>query len=220
MIWQPRSAEDFTHAFLAKLPLGWVWPRHPSSTPARTARGLMGIVGRWADRVGQFLIYEAFPPTSELLLTDWERVLGLPEPCLPDTAETLPERRAKVIEKLQRRPGAQDRAYFHNLAERLGYAITITEYIPAECALTQCGATLIDDGTSFVSGAGVGTPAIRFVWSVTVSGPRLTWFAVGAYGGQAALDPHLRIARAADLECILNLFKPAHTLLVFNYTGI
>jgi len=220
MTWAPRSAEDFTHAFMAKLPLGWVWPRQTGTVQYRIVRGLMGVVGRWAEKVARFLIIEAFPPTADLMLPDWERVLGLPEPCLPVTGDTLAERQTKVREKLQRRPGAQDRDTFVALAAKLGYAITITEYIPAECALTQCGATWIDADPYFISGAGVGTPAIRFLWSVTVSGPRLTWFSVGAFGGQAALDPHLRIARAEDLECILNRFKPGHTHLIFNYTGV
>lgn len=221
MSWMPRTAEDFTHALLANLPLGWVWPRHASGTLYKTARGLMGIVGRWASRAGLFLRIEAFPPTAELLLPDWERVLGLPEPCLPVTGDTLAERQRKVTEKLQRRPGQQDRAYFHLLAGRLGYAITITEYIPAQCAMTQCGATRITSGEDFIYGAGCGTPGIRFVWSVTVTGPRLTWFAFGFGGGQVGQgNPHLRIARAEDLECILNRFKPAHTLLVFNYSGV
>lgn len=218
--WQPRTADDFAHAMMAKLPLGWVWPRAVTGTLYKTVRGLAGVIGRWAERVGQFLLFEAFPPSADALLPDWERVLGLPEPCLPVTGDTIAERRLKVREKLQRRPGRQDRAYFHELASRLGYVITITEYIPAQCAITQCGMTVTDAGLSTIEGAGVGTPAIRFVWSVTVTGPRLTWFAVGAFGGQTALDPHLRIARADDLECILNRFKPAHTVLIFNYTGV
>lgn len=218
--WQPRAADDYAHALMAKLPLGWVWPRHASGTLYKTVRGLCGAIGRWAARVGQFLRYEAFPPAADALLPDWERVLGLPEPCLPVTGDTITDRRIKVLEKLQRRPGRQDRGYFHELAGRLGYTITITEYIPAQCSMTQCGATVIPGTLSTVVGAGCGTPAIRFVWSIIVTGPRLTWFAFGEGGGRTGQDPHLRIARADDLECILNRFKPAHTRLIFNYTGV
>lgn len=218
MAWQPRDRDAFVHTFLARLPLGEIWPRDPDAWLVKFATGLMGIVARWAARVGVFLRVESFPPTSLELLPDWERVLGLPEPCLP-APESIPERQAKVAEKLARRPGRQDRGYFYELARSLGYDITITEYVPAQCGLTQCGATLVTDGPYRIQGAGCGSPAIRFVWSITVTGPRLTWFSVGGGGGRAGQDPHLRIARADDLECILRKLKPAHTNLVFNYTG-
>ena len=106
-------------------------------------------------------------------------------------------------------------------AAALGYDITITEYRPAQCALTQCGFhhTSEADGALLVNGAGCGTPTIRFVWRVTINEPRLTWFAVGAGGGRCALDPLLRIRRAEDLECALEKIKPAHTKLIFAYTG-
>jgi len=214
-----RSRATFAHAFLALLPQGPVWPRAIGSTLHNTVLGLMGVVARWAGEAWRFLHVEAFPPTSLDLLPDWERVLGLPEPCLPVTDLTIAERQQQVAEKLARRPGAQSRQYFFEIAARLGYAITITEHVPAQCGVTQCGAQRVVDGPYIIQGAGCGTPYIRYVWRVSVTGARLTWFAVGA-GGRAGQDPHLRIRRAEDLECILRALKPAHTRLVFDYSGI
>lgn len=215
----PRSRASFAHAMLALLPSGEIWPRDPKSTLARTIHALAGLPARWASRVATFLNVEAFPPTALLLLADWERVIGLPEPCLP-AAETIAERQAAVIEKLRRRPGRQDPPYFVEIAARLGYAITITEYVPAQCGMTPCGAWVRSDGPYTIRGAGCGTPLIRFVWTVTVTGPRLTRFAVGAGGGRCGQDPLLRIRRADDLECVFKKLKPAHTRLVFHYTGV
>lgn len=219
--WAPRSAADYAHALLAKLPLGEVWPRAVGAILHATIMGLGTVVGRWAQRCGRFALSESFPPWSIDMLSDWERVLGLPEPCLPVGTPTIAERQAAVAEKLARRPGRQDPAYFIWLARRLGYTITITEHIPAQCAMTPCGAyrTISPDGTLIVRGAGCGTPYIRFVWRVTVTGPRLTWFALGL-GGRAGQDPHLRIRRAEDLECLLDKLKPAHTKLIFAYSGV
>jgi len=214
-----RDARTFAHAFLALLPQGPIWPRGIGSTLYGTALGMMGVVERWAAEAWRFLHIEAFAPSSLDLLTDWERVLGLPEPCLPVSDLTIAERQAQVREKLARRPGAQSRQYFFEIAQRLGYQVTITEYIPAQCGISRCGATRIVDGPYVIQGAGVGTPYIRYVWTVRVSGPRLTWFAVGA-GGRAGQDPHLRIRRAEDLECVLRMLKPAHTRLVFDYSGV
>jgi len=226
MTWQPRDAEAFTHALLAKLPLGEIWTRALGSKPYQTMRALAGVVARWADRTGRFLITEAFPPRSFDLLPDWERVLGLPEPCLP-AAQTLDERRQAVLEKLQRRPGGQSREYFTELARRLGYhvdepsehalpnelefqvgridQITIREFRPFMFGVSRLG----NSRWRFAP------PEMRFVWIVTVPGVRLTWFRFGQ--SQFGQDTHLTIRRADDLECLLHRLKPAHTNLFFNY---
>lgn len=230
MAWRPRDATAFAHALMALLPTGEIWPRASDSTLVRVVTGLTRVVGRWANRCGTFLLVEAFPPTSLNLLPDWERVLGLPEPCLvPPT--TIRERQLQVREKLARRPGGQSRRYFLGLAARLGYhetdspsqaparlpiplgrrhVVTITEYRPFMAGVSRSG-----DATWTIA-----PPDMRWVWTVSVPGNRLTWFRCGGGGGRAGQDPHLRIARAEDLECLLQKLKPAHTRLFFSYTGI
>jgi uncharacterized protein YmfQ (DUF2313 family) len=47
---------------------------------------------------------------------------------------------------------------------------------------------------------------------------RLTWFR--ASKGQAGTDPHLRIALALDLECVIRRWRPAHTVVLFDYSGV
>ena len=221
MTWRPRDATTFAHALMSLLPSGEIWPRTPNSVLVRAVSALAQVTGRWASRCGNLLIIEAYPPSSLEMLPDWERVLGLPEPCLPMADPTISERQQQVAEKLARRPGRQDGDYFVGLAAALGYAITITEYIPAQCGITQCGVSSASAKAPYsISGAGCGTPAIRYVWSITVTGPRLTWFAAGGGGGRAGLDPHVRIRSAEDLACLLGKIRPAHTRLVFNYTGI
>lgn len=224
-----RTAEDFAHAFMAALPVGEIWPRDRASVLYRRVRGLVGIVARWAERTAVFLLLEAFPPTSFDLLPDWERVCGLPDPCLPGVTLTLEERRAAVREKLAQRPGAQSRAYFIEIARRLGYIepepsptalavelsaevgrrheVTITEYRPFMAGVSRCGDPRWQ----------IAPHQMRYVWSVRVPGQRLTWFRAGS--GQAGVDPHLAIRRAEDLECMLDRLKPAHTRLSFDYTG-
>jgi uncharacterized protein YmfQ (DUF2313 family) len=67
----------------------------------------------------------------------------------------------------------------------------------------------------------IGPPEMRFTWTIHVKNARLVWFRCSA--GQAGVDPHLLIGRATDLECRLNGphgWKPAHTLIVFDYSGM
>lgn len=228
MAWRPRDRAAFAHTLLALLPLGEVWSRSIGSALYSVMQALAAVVERWAERVAMFLLSEAFPPTSYQLLPDWERVLGLPEPCLP-AAETLIERRAAVFEKLRRRPGAQNRDYYIDLAWRLGYherepspfdvpnelffetgrlnQTTIREFRPFMFGVSRFG----DSRWRFAP------HQMRFTWVVSVPGERLTWFRFGA--SRFGMDPHMRVRRADDLECILKRLKPAHSNLIFSYTG-
>jgi uncharacterized protein YmfQ (DUF2313 family) len=229
MAWRPRDATAFAHALMAKLPLGEIWSRAVGTLLVRTMRALAGVVARWAERVGRFLIYEAFPPSSYDLLPDWERVLGLPEPCVT-APQTLDERRQAVLEKLQRRPGAQSRAYYTNIARRLGYHVdepsahALPLELPAEVG--RIDQITIREFRPFMFGVSrfgnptwrFAPPRMRFVWIVTVPGVRLSWFRFGR--SRLGQDPHLKINRAEDLECILHKLKPAHTNLFFNYENI
>jgi uncharacterized protein YmfQ (DUF2313 family) len=65
--------------------------------------------------------------------------------------------------------------------------------------------------------AQIGHPAMRFAWTVHVYRARLTWFR--ASKGQAGVDPHLRIGKAEDLECIIRRWRPGHTEVLFDYSG-
>lgn len=228
MTWRPRDHASAIHALLALLPLGEVWPREVGSTLYKAVAGLTGVVAAFWRRTGGFLLYEAFPPYSFYLLPDWERVLGLPEPCFPQ-ALTIEERRAAVAEKIRRRPGGQSRAYFLTIARRLGYdepppsqfqlplelpaqigrqhSVTIREFRPFMAGVSRAG-----DPTWRIA-----PPKMRFCWVVTVPGERLTWFRAGI--SRAGVDTHLAIRRADDLECVLGKYKPAHTILFFDYQG-
>ena len=159
MTYIARTRATFAHALSAMLPEGPVWPRDLASTLQRFLAALAEPVARWAIDCGVFLMREAFPPRADLMLRDWERVLGLPEECIPYPT-TFAGRQAAVAEKLARRPGAQSRAYFVGIASRLGYhepdapyqmpvplplpaggqlRTTIKEFRPFMAGVSRCG---------------------------------------------------------------------------------
>lgn len=229
MSYVARTAATFAHALSAMLPEGPVWPRDVGSTLQRSLLSLAEPVARWAQDCGLYLMREAFPPSANLMLADWERVLGLPEECVP-VPTTFAERQAAVRDKLARRPGAQSRAYFVGIATRLGYHETSAPYqLPTELPVPagEQLQTTITEFRPFMAGVSrcgdarwtIAPPAMRFTWLVNVPGRRLKWFRCGFGGGQAGRDSHLRIRRAEDLECLLRQLKPAHTQLIFSYTG-
>lgn len=150
------------------------------------------------------LIEESDPSTAYETLADWEENLGLPDDCTRNTATTLQERRAAVVEKYTSK-GNQSVARFYRLAETLGYSVGIQEHRPFVCGISRCGAS----GDRLNGGHDV-----RFVWTVTPAGPRLTRFRCGQ---SAPPEKLLKITKAADLECKLRKSSYAHTLPVMNY---
>jgi uncharacterized protein YmfQ (DUF2313 family) len=97
----------------------------------------------------------------------------------------------------------------------LGYNITIREYAPFMVGISQVGGVLDDAGNPRWQ---IGPPEMRYCWSVSVGDIQLVWFRVDA--GQCGVDPHLRIGIPEDLICLLNKWKPAHTEIVLDYSGI
>jgi uncharacterized protein YmfQ (DUF2313 family) len=175
------------------------------------------------------------------MLPDWERNWGLPDPCFPPQL-TIGQRQAFLVQRMTIQ-GAASRAFFIDVASQLGYDITITEYRPFMCGIDRCGDNRVyGDGTRMLNAFGQpilnpnGTPVqngelseypnyglspdtTRYYWTIHVHKASLTWFRLGNGGGQTGIDPHLRIGIADDLECVLRRWAPAHTYLIFDYSG-
>ena len=187
---------------IALLPPGAAWPRAPDST-------LGGLLHAFADELARVdiraaaLLREADPMTALQLLPDWERVAGLPDPCVRRPV-SLTERRLAVIGRIADR-GGQSRKYFTEFAARYGYVVTIEECSSSDCAF-ECGTPLAGDGW-------------RFVWIVHAElsaedfAAGLTFFSAGT---SVAGDP-LSSFGAFDLECLFARAKSAHTIVHFVY---
>lgn len=186
----------------ALLPPGLAWPRAPGTALSALLEALASEFAR-TDARARRLIDEADPRGALELLTEWERVCGLPDSCSGELATTLQERRAAVVARLTALGGSSP-AYFLALAAAMGYVIEIDEFRPFVTGLNRCGDRL------------GGGHAVRHQWRVRVSGPRYTPFRAGA---SQCGDRLGKIVRAEDLECKLKRLKPAHTTLIFSYEG-
>jgi len=166
------------------------------------------------------LTQESDPRTTVLLLSDWERAWGLPDPCVAEPL-TVADRQIALVTKMTML-GGQSRSFFVNLAATLGYTITIHEYAPYMCGVSRCGDTHALDITTGGDGSvprwELGPPESRFIWTVSVSSVRYTWLRAGS--GQCGVDHMLEISLATDLECVLQRYQPAHTQVVFDYTPL
>jgi uncharacterized protein YmfQ (DUF2313 family) len=212
-----RGQEEYAHALSALLPQGIAWPRWPETVIMKFVYGLAGIMG-WADgRAADLLEIESDPRATIEMLDSWERAWGLPDPCFK-TPQTVDERR-KVLVMRMTLLGAQSREFFIGIANYLGYQVSISEYRPFMVGVDCCGDNrALEGGVLGDWPCQIGDPSMRFAWTVHVQETKLVWFRAG--NGQAGIDPHLRIARDNDLECIYRRWGPAHTLPLFDYSGI
>jgi uncharacterized protein YmfQ (DUF2313 family) len=237
-----RSGSDYTDAFLSQLPQGQAWPRHaPGSVLVQGITGLCDYWGFVDGRAADLLEIESDPRQTVELLPDWERNWGLPDPCYT-APQTIGQRQLALVMRMTMQ-GAQSREFFINVAAQIGYTITITEYRTFVVGIDACGDNrvygdgsspmlnkwdqpILDPGGNPVANGelsewpnyGLGPPENRFYWTVHVSTASLTWFRVTK--GQCGIDPHLRIGKADDLECLLNRWKPAHSQIIFDYSGL
>ncbi|AJO77476.1 YmfQ family protein [Pseudomonas sp. MRSN 12121] len=144
-------------------------------------------------------IYSAiFPDTGEGL-SDWERVLALPDPCLLGVSQSVGQRVQAVVSKLQGR-GGQSKSFFIALAKSLGYDITITTFRPARAGIAQAGDPIYGGDWAFT-------------WLVNAPAVSVSYSRVGVSG---AGDPLAAWGNKA-LECRLRQMMPAESILLFGY---
>lgn len=150
-----------------------------------------------AQIAAELILTEADPRSIYQLLADWERVLGLPDPCVGQLP-TIEQRRAAVVSKVTMK-GGQSRAFFVALAAKLGFTITITEF------------------KQYSVMSPVNTPLCGWQWCFTwrVNAPINT---VRNFSVMSGVNEPLSSWGNALLECAITRFKPAHTHVQFAYS--
>lgn len=192
-----HSQDEYRDALAALLPTGAAWPRDPAAVVQQLLGSLAAELARLDMRAAQ-LLAETDPASTSELLPDWERVVGLPDPCVT-TVQTVAERR-QALEGRLTSVGGQSRRFFIDLAARLGYSITIDEFASASAA-TAAGISFTGDGWAHT-------------WRVNVpTAVAVTPFRVGA----GSVGEPLRVWSNEVIECQFNRYKPAHTVVLFAY---
>ena len=191
------KARDFFNGLGQLLPKGPAW--------AYDSGILFNYLDAWSQEFARIharindLVTEADPRTTTELLSDYERVFGLPTDCTINLDQTLAQRRAALVTQMAS-IGGQSPAYFIDLAAQAGYTITITEFKPF---------TVADTVDMFIYGGDW-----RFCWQVnSTAGGGLKYF-----DATSGVDEYLVAWGNEQLECLIKRFKPAHTTVLFAYT--
>lgn len=190
-------ADAYTDVQHRLLPAGPAWPQEGDSPTARVFPPTAAAMAELHARAEQ-LIEEADARTTSELLVDWERVVGLPDPCLSPPG-SVAEQRRRVVQRLTYQ-GGQSVAFFISLLEALGYpGSTVTEFRPMRVT-SKCNAALNQGGW-------------RYGWRVNVPGS--TDVRVMTVRGRCN-DPLASFGNPG-LLCLLSVHKPAHTHLFVGY---
>jgi uncharacterized protein YmfQ (DUF2313 family) len=189
-------ASDFKNQLFALLPFGAAWRTDYNTTLSKQLDAWSQELYRVQSR-SDVLGNEADPRLTNELLTDYERIFGLPTDCLTGVTQTIEQRHSALVAQMTT-VGNQTKQSYINLAARSGYTVTITEYRPWDVGMT------ID--------IPIYGPDWAYAFSVTAPLNTATFFRVNS-GVNEALQSWSNVA----LECLINRFKPAHTIAIFNY---
>ena len=192
------TAAEYREQLKALLPPGQAFPRDPGTTLHDLLDGMSIELAR-LDVRASVLPQEVNPAVSLELLSDWERVAGLPDKCSGVIEETLQGRRNALLTKLTS-TGGQSPAYFIELAASLGYTVTIEEFRPFRAGMSVAGDPL-------TNGPWVHT------WLIRAPEASITEFRAGL----SAAGERLRTWGNDTLECKIHQLKPAHTIALFAY---
>ena len=190
------TADQYLSMLQALLPRGAAWTRRPGAVLSRLLAAEADELAR-IDRRTDDLLSEADPRNATETLSDWERVLGLPDGCAPNATSTR-ERRAAVLAKFTS-VGGQSVPYFTALAASLGYTVTITKFRPHTCE-HDCEHAVYDDPWAFA-------------WQVNA--------ALNTIREQSCVDDcemPLRVWGNTQLECMMRRLAPAESYVLFAYS--
>ena len=194
------SSEQYVELLKNLLPRGKAWPKGVNTTFHKMLHAFAAEMERFDIRLSHDLVDEADPNTTLELLSDWERIAGIPDDPNTPLADTIELRRRDVLRKITLQ-GGQSRKFYIDLAAIMGFTITITEYREFKAGLARAG-----DRVS--NGLWV------FAWTVNASTHTVTWFRAGKnVAGEA-----LAIWGNGAFERAISRSAPAHTLVDFNYT--
>lgn len=194
-----RTRAHYRDQLLALQPPGKALPVLPDSAWGRLLESMAQELST-LDLRSHDLRAESDPRATFELLPDWERVAGLPDPCLAYIDRTVQDRRGALHATLTS-VGGQSIEYYIGRAADLGHEITIVETRVSIAGVMQAGDEL------------AASPSDRYSWRVDVPVKNTYAFVAGA----SVAGDELGYWQPIRLECLFDSIKPAHTSIEWRY---
>lgn len=196
----------FQRLIRALFPRGLAWFRKDETDS--NLRKLLDSLGAEACRIeeaGFKLIEDVDPRTTVDLLTDWERLLALPDECESSPENlTIQQRRERIVQVLTT-DGGQNAQFYVDLAANFGVTIAvedINDQLPFRVGRSRVGDRLTNGPW-------------KYVFVVNAPFENATRFRVG----QSRVGDRLLDVNNPTLNCLIQKHKPAHTIAILTFTG-
>lgn len=187
-----RNYKDYRKLLQSLLPSGRFWTRNEDSTFTELLNGLGSEMARVEDRSID-LIYESLPSQISETFEEWEEDFEIPDDG-EDLGATDADRRAEIKAKFIAR-GNQHNDYFIEIAEELGYTVTITEYDKSLPGIMVVGQDPITPENAV------------FYWFVDID-------------VSADMTQYYTLVNISQLIKDITKRKPAQTIVLFRFTGV
>lgn len=184
-----RGISEYKNLLLSLLPKGKLWTRQSGTLFVNFFRGLAGEFKRVDDRIDD-LLKEFHVTTTNELLEEHETDFGLPDNGF-SLAATDDGRREELLTSLVQ-TGGQDKYYYEELAENLGYDVNITQYQPFWAGIMSCGDPCGPQNNLFYWKVGIEINSVEEPMEVNIS----------------------------KLIYKVNATKPAHTKVLYDFEGL
>lgn len=195
-----RTADEYLSQLKGLLPMGPAWDLERVPELAAVLMGISAEFARIDAR--DFALYTEMDPAKvSELVPDWEAVMGLPDECLGDSP-SFGDRQLAVQHRLTA-VGSQNPAYFVNIAKGQGYPnATVIQHRAPRFGPARFGKTHF------------GTWHVQFMWTLNTGGRQRVGrrFGVSYWGERFGVNP------GSALECLVNRYAPAHTVVHINYS--
>lgn len=194
-----RTLDEYRSQLRGLLPSGPAWDAERVPEINQVIKGMARELLRIDTRAVE-LLNEMDPSGVSELVSDWEWVMGLPDPCL-GTSPAFEDRRLAVRRRLVE-VGGQTPAFFAQLAKSLGYPeAKVTEYRAPRFGRSRLGQ------------AHFGTWTAQLMWTLE-SGPRRR---LGRRFGASYWGQRFGSYSNRPLECVIRRSAPAHGLEFISY---
>tara|TARA_R110000803_G_scaffold162194_1_gene225804 strand:+ start:16750 stop:17373 length:624 start_codon:yes stop_codon:yes gene_type:complete len=207
MATNPIRLRKYQALIRSLFPKGQAWLNlNEKDSKIRKLLDALGIEACRIEDAALDFIEEVDPRTTTDLLTDWERLLALPDDCESQPENlTVQQRRDRVVQVLTTQ-GGQNEAFYKQLASNFGIdidVITVEDQPPFRAGRARAGDRLTNGDWRFT-----------FIIDAPASS------AIVFRAGTGRAGDRLRDFSNPTLECLINKHKPAHTIAIFTFGGI
>ena len=211
----PSLLEKYKQLLPGLMPKGRLWQIKDQPNLKALLDSFANELCRVEERAND-LLDEADPRNADELISDWERLLGLPDECTPDDLD-IAERRTQLLQKYTN-IGGLSKEFYEFLGSQLGYTIVVENRVTFLVGRGTVGQPLTND---FDNPLTVGEPieqqlrvyGWQFYFNAQLPIDAAEIFEVGDNTvGEPLVDYSNEL-----MECTIKKLKPANSGVTFTF---